>query len=126
MDTWCCFLGTFKIKFYVCWNEKCKELEGLVDTGATLTKVSRKILEELGVKPVAKRKFELVDGSEVERDVGFAIIKIIFDNKEYVTSCPVAFGEDEEEPLIGAVSLEGMGLGVDPIRKRLIEVRYLE
>mgnify|MGYP000002778542 CR=1 FL=1 len=97
-----------------------------MDTGATLTKIPRTILEELGVKPVAKRKFELGDGREIERDIGFAIIKIKFNDKEYMTACSVAFGEDEEEPLLGAVTLEGMGLGVDPVRKKLIEITFLE
>ncbi len=119
-------MGTFRIKFSVCWNDKCRELEGLVDTGATLSKVPRTVLEELGVKPVAKRKFELGDGREIERDVGFVIIKIRFNNKEYMTTCPIAFGENEEDPLIGAVTLEGMGLGVDPVRKKLIEIAFLE
>ncbi len=119
-------LGVFKIRFSVCWDNKCRELEGLVDTGVTLTKVPRSVLKELGIKPVAKRKFELGDGREIERDIGFAIIKVRIDAKEYSTACPVAFGEDKEEPLIGAVTLEGMGLGVDPLRKRLVEITFLE
>ena len=119
-------MGTFKIKFQICNNEKCKELEGLVDTGATITKIPKDVLDELGLKPVRKGKFELSDGRIIERDIGFATIKINIDGKEFVCISPVAFSEKEEEIIIGSVTLESMGLGVDPVRKKLIEVMFIE
>ena len=44
----------------------------------------------------------------------------------YLLISPVAFGEKKEETIIGSVTLESMGLGVDPVRKKLIEVMFIE
>ena len=34
----------------------------------------------------------------------------------------VVFGDEDAEPLLGAVTLEEFGLGVDPVRRRLVPV----
>jgi hypothetical protein len=35
---------------------------------------------------------------------------------------PCIFGDDGSNPLLGAVTLEEMGLGVDPVNRKLVEV----
>jgi hypothetical protein len=39
------------------------ELEGIVDTGAIYSVVPRRILEELGIKPVERRRFKAFGGT---------------------------------------------------------------
>lgn len=38
---------------------------------------------------------------------------------------PVAFRDEESLPLLGAVTLEILGLGIDPVNRRLIPVDAL-
>ena len=62
------------------WNiedpSKFREVEMLVDTGSTYTILPRSLLEELGVKPIGKRKLKLADGRIIEREVGMIGIEV--------------------------------------------------
>jgi len=118
-------MGAFKVRFKVCWRN-CVEVEGIVNTGATYAKIPRKILESIGIRPIEKRRFEIGDGRIIERDVGYAIIKVNVNGKEKTCACMVVFGKDDETPLLGATTLEELGLAVDPIRKKLVEITLLE
>ena len=37
----------------------------------------------------------------------------------------VAFGEDNAPPVLGAYTLEGLGLAVDPVKQRLVPARLI-
>ena len=93
-------------------------LTALVDTGATYTLVPAPILRRLGVEPIGRQTFLIADGSRVEREVGWLLVRI--DGEERPTV--VVFGDDGAEPLLGAVTMEEFGLGVDPVRRRLVPV----
>lgn len=95
-----------------------QELEGLVDTGSTFTVIPRQILDALGVRPQRKARFSLGNNQIVEYDVGEARIRLAgLEGPTYVV-----FGAPEADPLIGAVTLEGFLLGVDPVNEALIPV----
>jgi predicted aspartyl protease len=78
----------------------------------------RVMLTRLGVQPHASRTFVLASGDQIRRDVGQAWVRI--DDRELMTV--VVFGEDGGPSLLGAVTLEEFGLGVDPLGRRLIDV----
>jgi clan AA aspartic protease len=88
----------------------------LVDTGATLSWIPRDILERLGVPAYSRLPFTLADGRTLERDVTSVLLTI--DGRKAPVS--VAFGEQGEEAVLGATALEGLGLLVDPVAKKLI------
>jgi clan AA aspartic protease len=97
-------------------------VEAIVDTGATYTMVPRSMLDRLGVVPHRRTRLKLADGRVEERDVGRTWIRI---DGESEVSLVVA-GEEGTEPLLGAHALEGLGLAVDPVHKRLVPaVGYL-
>ncbi len=58
---------------------RTKKLEFLVDSGAVFSVVSKKILKELGIKPLSKQTFRLADGRKVVRKKGSAVFK--FENR---------------------------------------------
>ena len=58
----------------------------------------------------------MADGSAIRRYAAEALIRI--DNRQ--TGTFVVFGDDDSVPLLGAYSLEGLGLGVDAVNRRLI------
>lgn len=90
----------------------------LVDCGATYTTLPESLLNRLGVVPEASRSFKIADGTELERPLGYTRIRL--GGESIVT--PVAFCDDGEPALLGAVSLEIFGLGIDPVNSRLISV----
>jgi len=95
-----------------------ESLDALVDTGATYTWIPRPVLERLGLVPAFKREFLLADGRRIQRDVAQALARI--DGRSLYTLC--IFGDEDSEPLLGVVTLEEFGLGVDPVNRRLIPV----
>lgn len=90
--------------------------ETLVDTGSELTWIPRDVLEELGVAPQRKQGFVVADGRRVDRDIGYALVRA------GGTEAPdlVVFAEAGDLTLLGAHSLEGLNVKIDPVRKELI------
>ena len=93
-------------------------VDALVDSGASYTTLPPSVLRRLGVTPHEQVLFLLADGRRLERDVGRTWVRI--DGKAEVTL--VVFGDEEAEPLVGAYTLEGLRLGVDPLNRRLVPI----
>ena len=93
-------------------------VEALVDTGASYTALPASLLRDLGVAPAEQRPFILADGRQVQLDMGQTWLR--FDGRARVT--PVVFADEGTRPLLGAVTLEEFGLGIDPVAQKLIPV----
>jgi len=117
-------VGTFKIRAKV-WNpfksDIVLDVELVVDTGATYTVLPAKILERLGIKVLRMARLRLADNRVVEKPLGEIGIEI---EKHRTSATPVVFGE-EDIYLLGAVTMEQLGLAPDPIEKRLKPVEAL-
>ena len=94
---------------------KAKKLSLLVDSGAIYSVVSKEVLRQLGLKPHSTKTFTLADGSEIRRKIGDATFKL----NGHQGASPVIFGEKGDSALLGTVSLEALGLLLDPIRREL-------
>jgi predicted aspartyl protease len=87
----------------------------LVDTGSELTWIPTSILEKLNIAREKKDvPFLTANGQLITRSVGFAILRV----GEAFTNDEVVFAEKGDLLLLGARSLEGLNLIVDPTRKR--------
>ncbi|MBF8267779.1 MAG: hypothetical protein HW388_1287 [Dehalococcoidia bacterium] len=95
--------------------------EAIVDTGATFTVIPAPVLEHMGVAPQRTVRMRLADGSVVERALG--TVQARLNGTEGVIYC--LFGGAEEAAVIGAHTLEGFLLAVDPVGKRLVPVEGL-
>ena len=93
-----------------------RDIEAAVDTGATYTMLPAGLLRELGIAPTSKAGFELADGRVIEMDIGRAWVTIS-GNSEVTL---VVFAEDDSPALLGAYTLEGLRLAVDPVNQRLV------
>ncbi len=93
-----------------------RDIEAMVDTGATYTMLPGNLLKELGIEPTDQAVFELADQRMVEMDMGEA--RVTIDGKSVITL--VVFAEDDAPALLGAYTLEGLRLGVDPVNQRLV------
>ena len=89
----------------------------LVDTGSEHTWIPEPILEKLGVQREKKDvAFVMANGELITRSVGFAIVKV----EKYFTIDEVVFAEKGDLLLLGARTLEGLNLTVDPRKKKLV------
>ena len=98
-----------------------RDIEATVDTGASFTTLPSGLLRELGVDVMGRRAFPMADGRRGEREYGQAWVTI--DGDSVVTI--VVFGEEGAPPLLGAYTLEGLALAVDPEAQRLVPTRMI-
>ena len=92
-----------------------ERLRLLVDSGAVYSVVPGSVLRRLGIKPHSKRTFTLANGDAIERDVGDAV----FHYEKHRAASPVVFGKRGDSNLLGMVTLESLGLVLDPLRREL-------
>lgn len=93
----------------------------LVDSGATLSVVPARLLEELGIEPIAEQEFRLANGDRIRRRKGIAAYRY----GERVGGADVIFGEDGDANLVGVLTLEALGFALDPLRRELRELPML-
>ena len=93
----------------------------LVDSGAMYSVVPATTLRRLGIEPHGSRRFILADGTEIKRKMGAATFRI---GKNVGTST-VIFGERDDAALLGIVSLEDLGLMLDPLKRVLLPLPML-
>jgi len=89
----------------------------LVDTGAEFSWFPASLLESLGIRRVKVWRFRQADGTVLERWTGGVALRVI----GIPTIDEVVFGEPGDLVLLGAHSLEGLNLRVDPLRKQLVD-----
>jgi predicted aspartyl protease len=89
----------------------------LVDTGAELSWIPAQVLESLGIERYTRLDFRQADGTVLERWTGPAFVHV--QNKR--TADDVVFGEPGDLALLGARSLEGLNLRIEPVTKRLVD-----
>lgn len=111
-------MGTFQwpLRITDLSGERSVELEALVDTGAFYTALPAQLLHELGVEPLERRTLVLADGRRIEADIGEA--RATIDGRTVTTL--VIFGQAGSPPLLGAYTLEGLALAVDPVAGCLV------
>jgi clan AA aspartic protease len=90
--------------------------KALVDTGATLTVVPRRIAEELQLPTIGKRRVMTAKGT-TELDECVGVVEAM-GRKAYTH---ILVSDDIEIVLIGATALETLGLEVDPVTGKLKE-----
>ena len=90
----------------------------MVDTGSELTWIQQKRLKEIGIAPEKKKwRFAMANGQEITRTVGYAIIRV---GRNFTTD-EVVFAQEGDPELLGARTMEGLNLRIDPCNKKLIE-----
>ncbi|MGQ9478138.1 MAG: aspartyl protease [Candidatus Bipolaricaulia bacterium] len=95
--------------------EVTEGVEFLIDSGAIYSVVPTPILERLGIKPLSEERFRLADGIEIVRKKGIALFKY----GERIGGAEVIFGEEGDLKLLGELTLEALGLALDPLKREL-------
>lgn len=98
------------------------DVEVLVDTGATFTKIPRSVASSIGAKPRTVVQAQVADGRILEREI--AQCDLEFNGQ--VWTVPVMIGAENETPLLGLTTLETFRLKVNPITRRLELANVIE
>ena len=110
-------MGTFSSPLEVISADGSRSatVDALVDTGSTYTCLPAWLLRELGIVPYRRIRSELADGSIVEDDLGIVSIRV----QGVYTPTLAIFAAEGAPALLGAYTLEGALLAVDPVRQWL-------
>lgn len=96
--------------------EHRRRVKLLVDSGSTYTWISAAVLRALSLVATERRRVVTIDGQVTERDA--AEVLITLEGRTLHTLC--LFGEARDLDVLGAYTLEGFGLGIDPVQRKLI------
>src|SRR5712692_2818775 len=96
--------------------ERREPVKLLVDSGSTYTWVAAAVLRALSVVPTERRRVVTIEGQVTERDA--AEVLITLEGRTLHTVC--LFGDAGDLDVLGAYTLEGFGLAVDPVQRKLI------
>src|SRR5712691_4094948 len=95
--------------------DRYRDIEFIVDSGASFTVVPKKILEELDIKSRSTRSFLLANGEKFKRNMGTVEVEY----RGARGGATVIFGEEGDFPLLGVTTLEALGLIFDALRQEL-------
>ena len=93
----------------------------LVDSGATYTLLPYDDWRTIELSPKRSLAFTLADGTTMERQVSECHITL----PQGETHTPVILGEPGDEALLGVVTLEELGLVLNPFTRQLQPMRML-
>lgn len=102
-------------------ESKFLEEEFLVDSGATVSVVPKSLLNKIGIKPYREQKFTLADGRIIKRKIGEAVFEL--DGNR--APSPVVVGLKNDSLLLGTLTLEAMGLVLDPFQRKLYRAKLM-
>lgn len=101
-------------------GKKCA-VQLLVDSGAIYTLLSLDHWKTIGLTAKRKMNFTLADGSIIERPVSECFISL----SQGEAHTPVILGEEGDESLLGVVTLEILGLRLNPFRRTLEPMKMI-
>src|SRR3989454_1105068 len=110
------FSSPFRLERFPDMAQGTTIARGLVDTGAEFTWAPAQELRKLGIDPVKAESFTTADGKIIKRDVGFAVVRV---NNRFTVD-EIVFAQPGDLTLLGARTLEGLGLSVDARNRRLV------
>ena len=93
----------------------------LVDSGAVYSVLPKRDWRALGLKADRDLEFVLADGTTLTRGVS----ECTFELDDRRATSPVVLGETEDEALLGAVTLETVGLMLNPLTRTLQPMRMV-
>ena len=97
------------------------EVDLVVDSGAIYSVVPGAVLRRIGVEPRKVETFALANGGTVRRAIG----DVYYEIDRSAGAAPVIFGRRGDTSLLGVVTLEALGLRLDPLRRTLRPLRLM-
>ena len=96
-------------------GRKKEDVRFLIDSGASYSVLPEAVWKRLKLKPKRTMAFTLADGAEITRDISECRIS----SKHGDGHTPVVLGQRGDKALLGAVTLEILGLVLNPFTREL-------
>jgi clan AA aspartic protease len=93
----------------------------LVDSGAAYSVLPQRVWRALGLKPKRRLEFTLADGTTIRRRVSEC--RFVYQGID--ATSPVILGERRDEALLGTVTLDNLGLVLNPFERTLKPMRMM-
>jgi predicted aspartyl protease len=116
------FMGVTKVLLKVYGTLGSAELEALVDTGATFTKIPRSVATRIGLQQGDEIPVELGDGRVITRRLASAEVEVEGTRRPIL----LTLANDGEAPLLGYTTLELLGFKVNPVTQKLEKTMAIE
>ena len=93
----------------------------MVDSGAVYTVLPNTVWQSLNLVPSREVEFSLADGTVITRSVS----ECTFEVQGKIGTSPVVLGQETDAPLLGMVTLEVLGLMINPLSRELLPMRMV-
>jgi len=100
-------------------SRPARHVDFLVDSGAVFSVLPRAVCSALRLRPKDQMTFSLADGTSIVRRLSEA--RFVYQGRDRVS--PVILGEGNDEALLGAVTLETLGLVLNPLSREVLPMR---
>ena len=100
---------------------KQEEVRLLVDSGASYSLLPEHVWQAIELQPTREIEFRLADGSQMVRRVSECHIAL----EAGQSNTPVILGEPGDQALLGVITLEEIGLVLNPFSRTLHHMRVL-
>ena len=91
-------------------------LDFLVDSGSQYTLLPETVWQKIGLVATRRQRFRLADGTLMEREIANCVIRLAELGE---TPTAVVLGRENDVALLGAVTLEELGLVLNPFSRTL-------
>ena len=98
-----------------------RDVRFMVDSGALYSVLPEEVWHALKLKPQRTAEFILADGTPLTRGVS----ECRFEIGGQAATSPVVLGEANDVALLGAVTLETLGLMLNPLNRELVPMRLM-
>jgi len=102
-------------------SRPAREVDFLVDSGAVYTVLPRPVWTALSLRAKDRMTFSLADGTSIER--GLSEARFEYAGRDRIS--PVVLGRGSDEALLGAVTLETLGLVLNPLSREVSPMRLV-
>jgi len=99
-----------------------QELQFYVDSEMGYSMLKKETWQSLGLQPLREVEFICADGSRIKKPVGECYIELPFEGAHGHT--PVILGEEDDHNMLGLLTLEIMGLILDPLTDEIRPARF--
>jgi len=93
----------------------------MVDSGALYSVLPERIWRKLQLRQERTAEFVLADGTTITRGVS----ECRFEIAGQAATSPAVLGEGNDDALLGAVTLETLGLMLNPLNRELLPMRLM-
>lgn len=114
-------MGTMYVEAEVRGPHGVEQVDFLVDSGAMYSLLPQAVWRRLGLEPRRAVRLRLADGTAIERSVS----ECEFFLPQGRAHSPVILGEPGDQALLGVVTLENLGVMLNPYKREIVPMQML-